>query len=67
MPTQEGVGGDEKAPPTCPRETSIQRSEDRSIGGPVPDTSMDLTFEVKDTKIPIVSLEPGCAPFVQRR
>ena len=45
MPTQEGVGGDEKAPPTCPRETSTQRSEDRSIGGPVPDMSAELPFE----------------------
>ena len=45
MPPQKRVGGDEKAPPTRPREKSTQRSEDRSIGGPGPDTTLDLTFE----------------------
>ena len=48
MPTKEGVRGDEKAPPTRPRERATQRSEDRSIGGSVPDTSVDLTFEDSD-------------------
>jgi hypothetical protein len=45
VPTQQGVGGDEKAPPPCPRETSAEGSENGPIGGPVPDTSVDLSFE----------------------
>jgi hypothetical protein len=45
MPTQEGVGGNEKALPMCARETSAKGSEDGPIGGPVPDTFVELTFE----------------------
>jgi len=45
VPPQEGVGGDEEAPPTCPREKSAEGSKDRSIGWPVPDTSVELAFE----------------------
>jgi hypothetical protein len=45
VPTQEGVGGDEEAPPLRPRETTAESSEDRSVGGPVPDMSVDLPFE----------------------
>lgn len=45
MPPQKGVGGNEEAPPTCPREQSAQGGKDRSICGPVPHPSMELTFE----------------------
>ena len=45
VPPQQGVGGDEEAPPPCPRQQSAERSEDRPIGGPVPDTSVELAFE----------------------
>jgi hypothetical protein len=45
VPPQKGVGGNEEATPTCPREQSAQRSKDRSICGPVPDTSAEPTFE----------------------
>jgi hypothetical protein len=45
MPTQEGVGGNEKALPMCARETSAKGSEDGPIGGPVLDTFVKRTFE----------------------
>ena len=45
VPPQQGVGGDEEAPPPCPGQTSAESSEDRSIGGSVPDTSVHLPFE----------------------
>ena len=42
---EQGVGVDEKAPPPCPGQTLAESSEDRTIGGPVPDTSADPPFE----------------------
>jgi hypothetical protein len=45
LPPEQGVGGDEETPPSGPRQQAAQRGEDRSIGWPVPDTSVDLPFE----------------------
>jgi len=45
VPPQQGVGGDEKAAPPCPRQTSAEGSEDGPIGAPVPDTAVELPVD----------------------
>ena len=45
MPAHQGVGGDEEGRPTHPREDSTQGGEDRPVGGPVADTSVELAIE----------------------
>jgi hypothetical protein len=45
VPPEQGVGGDEKAPPPFPREQATEPRQDGPIGRSVPDTSVDLPFE----------------------
>jgi hypothetical protein len=45
VPAHDGVGGDEEASPTPPREQSTERGEDRPVDGPVADTSVELSLE----------------------
>jgi hypothetical protein len=45
MPAQQGFGGDEEGPPPASRQEPTQPSKQSAIGGPVPETSMELTFE----------------------
>jgi len=45
MPPQDGVGGNQEAPPTRPREQPAECSKDRSIRWPVSDTSAQVPLE----------------------
>ena len=48
MPAEQGLGRDEKATPAPPWKKSAERSEDRSVRGPVAHVAMELPLEHAD-------------------
>jgi hypothetical protein len=48
VPAKQSLGRDEKAPPAPPWKKSAERSEDRSVRGPVAHAAMELPLEQAD-------------------